>query len=305
MKRLSYILLSLTVLCVCAALLTAFPRTLAWQNGQGLLSSIFFTESTTTAKLRESYDTGRRIRVLIVPGHDDAAWGTEFRGLKEADVTVALGEELAYVLSSDPHFEPVLVRTKSGYTKEFAEYFKVEKETTRAFIADKKKVMKDLLRQGMLEREEGIIHNSASSDVALRLYMINKWANEHAVDLVLHIHLNDYPRKARTKPGRYSGFALYVPDRQYSNAGPSVEIATSIARRLSEKLTPSTHPQEGAIVPDQELIAVGAYNTLDPAVVLLEYGYIYENRLAAGNREKTIAELVSLTHQGLSDFFRE
>jgi len=29
------------------------------------------------------------------------------------------------------------------------------------------------------------------------------------------------------------------------------------------------------IIEDQKLIAIGAYNTLDPAVLFMEYGYIH------------------------------
>jgi len=288
-----------------SALWPLLPSSFSLERIERGLGSIFFAESTTTEALQTSYDRGERIRVLVVPGHDNVAFGTSYKGVREADLNAELGEELAVVLSADPRFEPVLVRTKGGYVKEFADYFEKNDKNVRAFVAEKKEIMKDLLRSGMLEKEEGIIHNNAPSDVAYRLYSLNMWANENSVDIVIHIHFNDYPRKARNKPGRYSGYAIYVPDGQYSNARPSRELAVSIARRLSEQLTPSTHPQEGAVVPDQELIAVGSYNTLDPAVALIEYGYIYESRFQGDKRAELFRELARLTHEGLRDFFTD
>lgn len=288
-----------------AALWPFLPASFSLERIEQSLSSIFFVESTTTAALKTTYDRGERIRVLIVPGHDDAAFGTSYKGMREAALNAELGEELAFVLSSDARFEPILVRTKSGYAKEFTDYFEKNDKNVHVFLAEKKKIMKDLLRSGMLEKEEGVIHNDAPNDVAYRLYSLNMWANENGVDIVIHIHFNDYPRKARTKPGRYSGYAIYVPDGQYSNARPSRDLAVNIARRLSERLTPSTHPQEGAVVPDQELIAVGSYNTLDSAVALIEYGYIYEPRFQGEKRGALFQELARLTHEGLRDFFVE
>ena len=306
MYRFGQIVFTAALLIVLGSALSPFfPSSFSLERVEQSLSSIFFVESTTTTALQKTYDSGERIRVLIVPGHDDVSFGTSYKGMREATLNAELGEALAFVLSSDPRFEPVLVRTETGYAKEFAEYFEKNDKNVRPFVAEKKKIMKDLLRSGMLEKEEGVIHNDAPDDVAYRLYSLNMWANENGVDIVIHIHFNDYPRKARSKPGRYSGYAIYVPDRQYSNAGPSRDLAVSIARRLSERLTPSTHPQEGAVVPDQELIAVGSYNTLDPAVALIEYGYIYEPRFQGEKRAALFSDLARLTHEGLRDFFTE
>ncbi len=305
MKRFSlFLLLGLAAATVVASMAaTAAPDFST--AAKKLLSSIFFVESTTTAELQRSYASGRRIRVLIVPGHDNDAWGTEFRGVKEADMTVALGEELNALLSSDPHYEPILVRSRAGYAKEFADYFVSETPAVKAFVANKKKVMQDLVRQGLVERVDNVIHNNAPTGVAWKLYGINKWASEHVIDLVIHIHFNDYPGRRYDRPGEYTGFAVYVPDTQYSNAGPSRLLASALALKLSASASPSDHPQEGAIVPDQELIALGSYNTLDPAAVLIEYGYIYERRFNPANLPQTLNTLAQETYEGLNSFFRE
>src|SRR3989344_7453425 len=248
-----------------------------------LAGSVLFTESITPEQLKNKYagalQGGSKVRVLIVPGHDDEAWGTEFRGVREADITALLGEELTRILSSDLAYQPILVRSRTGYAGGFQEYLEKEGNNIRAFIAGKKKVANDLIRAGSVHSTAGVIHNSASSEVAEKLYAVNKWANEHGVDIVLHIHFNDYPGRSHTRAGRYNGFSLYVPDSQFSNARASRAVAESLFTQFSKFYAESNLPvEDSGIVPDQELIAIGAYNTLDPAGVLVEYGYIYEQR---------------------------
>ena len=274
-----------------------------------MVASVFFTESATPEGIQALYDRalqgGGKVRVLIVPGHDDASWGTEFRGVREADVTALLGEELTRFLSSDDAFQPILVRGRRGYAPGFEEYLEKEKNAVSAFVADRKKTMGELLQKGAVEKRIHVIHNKASSDTAERLYAINTWANEHGVAIVLHLHFNDYPGRREGRPGRYDGFSLYVPDSQFSNARASRRIAESLFKQFSEFYAPSNLPIEGGgMVEDQSLIAVGAHNTLDAASVLIEYGYIYEERFRSGEvREAAVRELAFQTYQGLNRFF--
>lgn len=302
-----FLLLALVCITVFAVAVPAVAKTFSFENAKKLFSSIFFIESTTTEALRGSYLSGERIRVLIVPGHDDEAWGTEFRRVRESDMTALLGEELTLLLSSDAHYEPILVRNRNGYAKEFEDYFKSATASVKAFVANKKQIMKDLMKRGMLEREDGVIHNNAPSDIAYRLYAINKWANEHGVDMVVHIHFNDYPGRRASKAGVYNGFSIYVPDAQYSNAKPSGVLGDMLAKKLAVFLAPSNLPGESGragVVSDQTLIALGSYNTLDPASVLVEYGYIYEPRfLDMAVRNIELRELAFQTYLGLNRFF--
>lgn len=282
---------------------------LSFRDVSTFLASAFFTESITPEQLKEIYTRAthgeRKVRVLIVPGHDDGAWGTEFKGVHEADMTVAVGEELARLLASDSAYDPVLVRTAKGYTPSFQDYFEREQENIRVLLADKKKIMSDLVRSGSVHMTEGIIHNMAQNEVATRLYSFNKWANEHRVDIVLHLHFNDYPGRGYGRPGRYSGFSLYVPDSQFSNARASRALAFSLLEQFLRFYAGSNLPVENSgIVEDQKLIAIGAYNTLDPASVLIEYGYIYEQKfLESSVRARILKELAFQTYQGLNRFF--
>lgn len=310
MSRLFFLLLiSLCGSAVVTALAVWRSGSLAFSDVRALAASVFFVDSVTADGLKDKYARAARgdgkVKILIVPGHDNDSWGTEFRGVREADMTAAVGEELSRLFSGDPHYEPVLVRTRKDYTKEFREYFAAEETAVRAFVANKRKVMSDLFHTGFLEPVTGVVHNRAKQSTVWKLYSLNKWANEHGVDIALHIHFNDYPGRPRAKQGRYNGFALYVPEEQFSNAKGSRAVAEALFAQFSKFYAESNFLREASgIVPDQDLIAVGAYNTLDPVGVLVEYGYIYEERfLDEAIRERFLRELAFQTYQGLNRFF--
>ncbi len=102
-----------------------------------LLGGIFFTDSITEGGLKEIFSRAKRgggtIKILIVPGHDDEVWGTEYRGLREADLTRLVGKELADFLRNDPAFTVILTRDEGGYTPDLATYFKEESEQIKEF----------------------------------------------------------------------------------------------------------------------------------------------------------------------------
>lgn len=308
------VFLLLVVSLVGSALLVSFgiavSRTLSFSDTRSFLASVFFTDSVTVAGLTSKYEHAgglgtKKVRILIVPGHDNESWGTEFRGVREADMTAAVGEELFTLLSADPEFEPILLRSRQGYAPEFLEYFSKERGAVEAFVTGKKAIMNEMLRHGFLRRSENVIHNSAAADVAAKLYAVNRFANDRGVDIVLHLHFNDYPGRPYHRQGRYEGFAIYTPAAEYSNATASNAFAHSLFAQFSKFYAESSFPQEnGGIVPDQDLIAVGAYNTLDPVGALIEYGYIYETKfLDKKIREAFLRELAFQTYVGVNRFF--
>lgn len=282
---------------------------LSFSDIRSMFAGVFFIESATPEGIKETYaralQGASKVRVLIVPGHDALSWGTEFRGVREADMTALLGEELTRFLSADSAYQPILIRARRGYATGFEEYLERERDTVREFIAGKKKVMSGLVQAGDVQTRTGIVHNRAPSDTAEKLYAVNMWANENKVDIVLHLHFNDYPGRRSAHPGRYDGFSLYVPDSQFSSARASLGIAESLFGQFSKFYAASNLPgEEEGIVRDQELIAVGAHNTIDSASVLIEYGYIYEQKfLDSEVREAAIKELAFQTYQGLNRFF--
>ena len=121
--------------------------------------------------------------------------------------------------------------------------------------------------------------------------------------MILHLHINDYPRKGKEK--KYTGLALYVPEEQYSNAGASQKRALSIFKKLNTVLATSTLKEEKTgVVEDQEPIAIGRFNTAT-ANILIEYGYIYESQYQDKQKREDVIALYALkTFEGLEDFFK-
>ncbi|MBI4085204.1 MAG: peptidoglycan-binding protein [Candidatus Liptonbacteria bacterium] len=273
------------------------------------LAGIFFVASTSEELLKTKYaaakNGGEAIRILIVPGHDSASVGAQFKNVKEADLTAELGERLAALFENGKEFEAITVRTKSGYSPEIASYLEKERSSIQAFRDGYRLYMKSAVDSGLVTRREGVSHNDAPEEWTIKLYGINKWANENDVDLVLHIHFNDHGGRPANRLGKYSGFAIYFPEKQFSNAEASAAVARNIFNRLSAYFAPSDMPQESpGIVEEQELIAVGSNNSLDPAGMLIEYDYIYEPQfLYPETRQAIIDELAFQTYMGIKDFF--
>jgi hypothetical protein len=84
-----------------------------------------------------------------------------------------------------------------------------------------------------------------------------------------------------------------------------LKIAESVFSRLSSSFKKSNLPKEDAgIVFDQDLIAVGSYNTLDSAAMLIEYAYIYEQVLHnPQSRPSVLQTYVQKTYEGVNNFF--
>lgn len=276
------------------------------------LASVFFTQSISAPDLQKKFDealsTGKKIKILIVPGHEPDFGGAEFRDLKERDFVVDLGQELAEYLSENPHYDVFLTRGKELWNPEIQRYFNERRQDIISFISSQKTEMARLISEGKIEKIDDVVpHNSAPGDVAVRLYGINKWANENEMDIVLHIHFNDYPRAHFRQEGKYRGLSIYAPEKQYSNSQATKTVASKILARLNNFFATSNLPnEEGGVVEDQDLIAVGSGNTVDGVSMLIEYGYIYEPQFSSSaTRKEIFKELAFQTYLGLEDFFGE
>lgn len=282
------------------------------------IAAVFFAESISSRQLKEKYNNAsstpdnsqststQKIRILIVPGHEPEYGGTEFKGVREKDIAVDLGKDLENFLKNDPHYEVILARDKAAWNPILDTYFTKYSAEINAFYETQKDTMTQLIDNGSVTKiTSGIEHNSASPDAALHLYGINKWANENSIDIVVHIHFNDYPRKKMTTAGKYSGFSIYVPEKQYSNSLASRIIADSVFQRLATYDAVSNFPQESkGVIQDQELIAIGKYNTSDAPSMLIEYGYIYESQFTDQEiRDALLKDVAFQTVMGIQDFF--
>jgi len=285
------------------------------RTGSELAAVVLAHDPVTVDALKSGYAAaeapgGTKIRILIVPGHEPDYGGAEYGSLKERDMTAELGRDLLGLVTNDDHFQAFTTRTATAWTPEFDAYFKDGMKDIaawrRAHIAETAALAKISGSVAASTPATHVVsHTTARDDVALRLYGVDKWADEHAIDIVIHIHFNDYPGHTGNGPGSYNGFAIYVPEKQYYNSTSTSALAETVYDRLKKYNAVSNLPGEDAgIVQEPDLIAIGPYNTVDAASMLIEYGYIYEPQFQdPAVRSETMKELAYETYLGLLDFF--
>ena len=278
-------------------------------------TAVFLRQAITVTQLHTKYEavsnrlysnSQPKVRIMIVAGHEPDFGGTEFGDLREREMTVDLANELKTFFDHNPHYEAIVSRDKQSWNPKLEKYFKENWDSIISFIKENREEMVHSINNGSVKKpREGVMHNSASKNVAIRLYGINKWNNENKIDIAIHIHFNDYPRSNRSKAGEYNGFAIYVPEKQFSNSATTRDIADAVFKRLSKYNAKSNLPiEDDGIVEEQELIAIGSHNTLDAPSMLIEYGYIYEPQFTdATVRKLVIKDLAFQTYLGIQDFF--
>ncbi len=264
-------------------------------NTENILAS-----STTTPS------TQNKFHILIVPGHEPDYGGTDFKSpygkVYERDFTVELGQDLKQYLDSDVKYQVDITRDITAWTPAFADYFKNNWDAISAWVTvAKKSPTGSVISTGVAPE----IHNNTPKDVALRLYGITKWSNDNAVNLMVHIHFNNYPNNPPLVAGKYSGFVMYIPSAQYANSSSTLPIAQAVYKRLALYNPKSNLKVESAgIIADPELIAVGSDNTSNAASMLIEYEYIYEPQLVnPATRSLAMKDLAYQTYLGLKDYF--
>lgn len=305
-------LLFLAVVFAGASLAVLLFRDAVVERLERFGAGVFFVDSITERDLEENYvragENRGKIRVFLVPGHDDTAPGTLYRGMREADLTLEIAGYLAEFLRVDPHFNVFVARDREGYNQALVNYFTSDRAGIEAFRSRFKGIMRAAVDAGVIGAETQVNNGVANEETAIKLYGMSRWANRNNIHIALHLHFNNYPRRNQSSvPGDYSGFALYVPERQLSNAKASRAIAEDIRSALRGIIPVSDLPQEEAgITESQELIALGAANTLDAAGVLVEYGYIYEPQFTDPDvRPLALRELAYQTYLGLQSFFED
>jgi N-acetylmuramoyl-L-alanine amidase len=303
------ILSVLTLVVLVGAGISVLGKAVAVRGDIDQAAAVYFSTSITTDELRTQFQgsTSRNrdpIKVLIMPGHEPDYSGAEFRGRKERDMNVDVARYLIEHLALDGKYAPTLARDKEKWLHNLDTFFKEEEDRIRAFMKAQKELTQGLVEEGNIVFDENVHHGDAPSDVALRLYGINLWASERDYDIVLHLHFNDTATRNLRKRDP-SGVAIYIPDDNYSNHEASRDIAEHILERLSYTSLVSNNRQESeGVIESEKLIALGANNTLDPAAVLIEYGYIYELRYREPEvRELFLQDHAWQTYLGLKDFF--
>lgn len=248
----------------------------------------------------------KKMTVVLVPGHDPVQTGAAFKNYTEEQINFKLSEYLREYLERDGHFKVLSTREGDGNWSTWLRNYVIQNQNAiLSFAVEKKQVMRDAIAKGDAAPYVPIERNDAPSETRLFLYGINKYGNDIGADLLLHIHFNDHPRKKLSQPGKYTGFAIYIPESQYGNAASTRPIAEALKKTLSEVVPGSNYPQESAItVEDQELIAIGVDNQRGGPSLLMEYSYIYEPQIrTAAVRETILKEYAYQTYRGLLSFF--
>lgn len=281
--------------------------------GEQIAAVVLIHKPVTVDQLKSDYAIAaipgaKKIRILIVPGHEPDFGGTEYGDITERDLNVEVAENLISFLNRDPRYEIFTTRNKLAWSPEFANYFKTGWNDIKEWQKANRAEFNNLVKLGIATPAPPIVyHNRANPSVALRLHGINKWGNENNIDIAIHIHFNDYPRKkplARV-PGKYTGFAIYVPEQDYLNSPTTKAIANTVYKRLG-KYNPVSNikGERDGIVEEPDLIAIGSNNSVNAASMLIEYAYIYEPQLNdPAVRPLYLKELAYETYLGLMDFF--
>jgi len=284
----------------------SIPYVLNHEANLSALVNRAFTERVTPDIIKASYAT-RPIRILIVPGHDNQYSGTAANGLREADATLATAKYLYSFLSLNPSFTTFVTRnfTTGEYNPDFKNYFTTESDSIEKYMESQKNLMDNFIESGSVEGKVTNNFVTAKTEVKNRLYGINKWANENDIDIVLHIHFNDYPGRRSDSISKYSGFSVYVPEDQLPNSRVSVDVANSVASELQKMIAKSDMPLEkDNVIQTQELIAIGSNATRVGASMLVEYGYIYEPQIAdTKTRNLVFQEMAYRTYRGIVGYF--
>ena len=271
-------------------------------------SAAFFSMGITVKDLTKKYDSPKKnekIKILIVPGHEPNFGGAEYKDLKERDLNLILSEKIKNILEKNKKFEIITTRNTSGWNTDIGNYINNNKDNILYWVKDAKEEMLNLVNNGKITVVNAKMgHGIAPLNSAISLYGINKWAGENKVDIAIHLHFNDNP-KYKGKPN-YEGFSIYVPEKQYSNSTSSKILAGDLMEEILKIQKVSTMEEESmGIIEDQELIALGSYNTSDSLSILIEYAYIYENFMQNTNaRNIFIDKAASSTAQAIENFFK-
>ncbi len=292
-----------------------------------VIANVFFQKSVDTVELVARFDknsnprntnpkqriTGSqrdidqkqgKIKIMIVPGHDDQYPGAVFGKITESNLNLQVGEELKSLLEKEDGLEVSIIRDKDGYDPDFQNFIDNNKNEILEFSNLQKEIMRNLIEEGKIESNLNSHGNEALPEVVEILYGINMYVNQNNLDIVIHVHFNDYPGRIGSN-GKHNGFVIYVPDKQYSNAEASYDLALKIKNQLEVSFPVSSLPKENAITEDQEYIAIGAYNTSNPISLLIEYGYIYEPQFTDDQFGNIVLEeLAKQTYFGILNYLK-
>ena len=263
------------------------------------LKDFFYQQKISQSELQNKFRNGEKIKILVVPGHTDDFPGSIYRGVKEVTLNRIVANDLFNILKDDQRFEVEIfemdneVFKQTGDSEEIQEFKDGHQRLERLF----KENNKDFVLNTNL-------YSDTEEEVIDTLYGINLWLNKNDYDIVIHVHFNNYDRVNKNQPGEFEGFSIYVPYHNYSNGIASQKLADQIFVSLGDVLTKSDLLQgDRKSIESDNLIALGAFNTLETASVLIEYGFIYEDKFLNGNKE-IFHSAAQKTYEGILEFLK-
>jgi len=239
--------------------------------------------------------------ILVVPGHNTKDGGGNFKTVYERDLVAAIGTKISDRFNEDPKFKAIVTRSADAWNPIFDKYFEDEKQAIIDWKNERQKESKALMAEGKIKYVPDMaFHSEVTPEVSVKLYGMNKWANDNDIDLIVNLHFNDSIRTPMSVPGGFKGFTIFIPESQMKNHTSSEAAAQYVFDEL-KKIEP---PELDNLLEDQSLISLGASGTLNPPSMLIEYAYIYEkNLLTDADREKTIDQMAQQTVLGIRDYF--
>jgi N-acetylmuramoyl-L-alanine amidase len=244
----------------------------------------------------------KTFNVLIIPGHDVKSGGANYKNIYERDLAAEIGVRISAILNRDLHYNVIVARDTDRWNPILANYFQNENQQIINWKDECQANDKNLIASGQKKYVPDMAdHSEVSSDMSVKLYGMNKWANENAIDLVLNLHFNDEQRPNMNAPGDLTGFAIFIPENQMKNSADTRPAAQDAFNEL-KKIEP---PEINHLMEDQSLIALGASGTLNVPSMLIEYAYIYEKELRTdAERENALNKMAEQTALGVEDYIQ-
>lgn len=239
--------------------------------------------------------------ILVVAGHTAKTKGAVFGDTTEYELTYDLMNKVKVDLEG-LGFNVTVSHNQGDYSYRFSTYFTENKDQILQYRKDKLDAFHKQYPLGVVTNDTD--HNLASDAGVAQLYGINKWVNENNIDAVVHLHFNDYPGRLDTVPGKHTGFAIFIPLKTNDNFVLSYNLAKKVESRLLEHSSRSTLTSESAGVLESELIAVGQANSVQIPAILIENGYIYEQKFTDTKQRPSVLERYSRSiADAIDDFF--
>ena len=254
------------------------------QENMDLYAQIASSTATSTATTTVVVAVEPK-HVLLVAGHTQSSKGAVFGSVTEYDQNYSL-MQATYEALSDMGYRVTLSHRDDDYSYRFSSYFEQYKDLILDWRETQRAGYEDEYPLGVVTNDTD--HNTASTLATLQLYGINYWANQNDIDAVIHLHFNDYPGRVSGQVGKHTGFSLFTSLKTNDNFIESFRLAKEIEKNMLHHAERSTVTRESAGVLESELIAVGQANSLEAPAVLIESGFIYEDKFINPAKRNTV-----------------